>query len=393
MFSQFKMSPATFLRNRSGNFAVTFALIAPVLLVGVVAAVDYSNTVGLRQRVQAAADSAALAAATAMANATVNGAPLTATQAQAIASQYFAANAPASAISAETSFTATPTASATGVSVAVSYTGSPVTLIGGYLNPGSMNLNIAATANAALTSTALSGAGQYAGNGMVYGDPHVMGADGSDNYLSCASPSGSWYNLISDSQFEINVNCVVNQAFNLDALQNVETLIGTHTVSITTVNAQVSGATQTVVNGDTYASWTGIVYPPGSWVGDVTIDGVLYPATPGTNTYLSDATQGVTVTVTVGDPGSPSDSNNYVTITTPVYSVTESYFNVGMGSVSIAATGAGKCGVPGGIWGGTLAGVDDSNGQDFLVSGPTYHAPQFAWGSCQTVTATSHLTQ
>ena len=382
-----------FVENRGGNFTTIFAFAAPVILVGMVAAVDYSNTVTLKQRVQAAADSAALAATTAMASAIVNGAPLTTAQAQAIASQYFASNAPPAAISAQTSFTATPSTSASAASMEIAYTGSPKTLIGAYINPGAMNLSIGSTANTTLTSTALAGAGQYAGNGMVYGDPHVTGADGSDTYFACASPSGSWYNLISDSQFEINVNGVVNQAFALDALQNIQTMAGSHTILITTVNAQVTGAQQWTQNGEQWASWTSVTYPPGSWVGDVTIDGALYPATPGTNTYLNDTAAGVSVTVTIADPGSASDSNNYVTITTPVYTVMESYFNVGMGSVAITANGAGKCGVPGGIWGGTLAGVDDGNGQDFLVSSQDYKAPQFFWGSCQKVTQATHLTK
>ena len=89
------------------------------------------------------------------------------------------------------------------------------------------------------------------------------------------------------------------------------------------------------------------------------------------------------ITVTVGQPGVASSQNNYVTITTADYTVNEMYYNVGMGYIAISAQNAGTCGVPGGIWGGTLAGVDDGNGSDFLVPNQNYKSYQFYWSNCE----------
>jgi len=75
-------------------------------------------------------------------------------------------------------------------------------------------------------------------------------------------------------------------------------------------------------------------------VGDVTIDGVYYPATAGTNVYLSDKAENVTVTVTVGQPGVASSQRNYVTIVTPNYTISEFYYNVGMGYIALTASNA-----------------------------------------------------
>lgn len=55
------------IRNRQGNFALTTALVLPVLLAGVGVAVDLANMSQYRANLQDAADSSALAAASAMA--------------------------------------------------------------------------------------------------------------------------------------------------------------------------------------------------------------------------------------------------------------------------------------------------------------------------------------
>lgn len=54
---------AGFVRNQKANIAITFGLTLPVLLMGVGAAIDYGNASAHRSRLQAVADSAALAAA------------------------------------------------------------------------------------------------------------------------------------------------------------------------------------------------------------------------------------------------------------------------------------------------------------------------------------------
>jgi Flp pilus assembly protein TadG len=381
-----------FAKQAGGNVATLFALTAPVLLFALAGAIDYSNAVSTKQKVQAAADSASLAANIAITNSVAAGNQISTTAAQAIATNYFNTNAPANAVSAETAFSAVSTVVNGVVTTIVSYQGAPASLMNGILG-ASNAITANSTATSTLASGAASGAGQYAGSGYVLGDPHVIGADGSDTYFTCASPSGSWYDLLSDAQIEINVNCVVNNLFAMDAILDMTTMLGTHTVQLTSVNPVFVGATHWTCGDEMCGSYLAVVYPIGSWVGDVTIDGVFYPAMPGKNVYLADKTENVTVTVNVGQLGIASSQSNYVTITTPNYTITEFYYNVGMGYISLSATNAGQCGVPGGMWGQTLAGVDDGNGADFLVPSQTYKASQFYWTNCDTVAQTTRLTQ
>jgi len=381
-----------FAKLSGGNVATFFALSAPLILFALAGAVDFSNAVSIKQRVQAAADSAALAANIAITNSIGAGNQISIDAAKTIATNYFNANAPANAVSAETSFSATSTIANGVVTTHVNYQGAPASLMNGVLG-GSNTITTNATAASTVASAAASGAGQYAGSGYVLGDPHVLGADGSDTYFTCASPSGSWYDLLSDAQIEINANCVVNNLFDMDAILDITTLLGTHTLQLTSVNPIFTGATHWMCGAEMCGSYQSVTYPAGSWVGDVTIDGVYYPATAGTNVYLADKTENVTVTVTIGQPGVASSQYNYVTIATPNYTVSEFYYNVGMGYIALSANNAGQCGVPGGIWGGTLAGVDDGNGADFLVPSQTYEAPQFYWTNCETVAQTTRLTQ
>src|SRR6516225_2067306 len=52
------------LRNRRGNVSMMYALVAPVLLFGGGAAIDYGRAAQIRTKLNAAADAAALAALT-----------------------------------------------------------------------------------------------------------------------------------------------------------------------------------------------------------------------------------------------------------------------------------------------------------------------------------------
>jgi len=401
----FKLSDrlySKFRRNAGGNVASAFALMSPVMLIALAAAVDYSNTVSTKQKIQSAADSAALAANVAILSSMTSGDSTTITQAQitqaqTLATNYFNTNAPPAAVTGEQSLVVTPPTISNGiVTTQVTYTGAPTSLLNGYLG-SSKTLVTSATAKSQVgtSDTAATGSGTFSGAGYVLGDPHVIGADGVDTYFACALPSGSWYNMLSDSNFEINVNCVTNTLFDMDAILDITTLVGTHTLQMTSVNPTFTGATHWMCGTEMCGSYDTVTYPTGSWVGAVTIDGVSYPAARGTNTYLNDTTENVQITVTVGQSGVASSQSNYVTITTPDYTVNEMYYNVGMGYIAISAQNAGACGVPGGIWGGTLAGVDDGTGADFLVSNQYYKSYQFYWTNCETVavSSTPHLTQ
>ena len=378
----------SFWKDKSGNFVIMFALSAPVMLVGLAITVDYSNAVTMNQRVQAAADSAALAATTAMANSITNGTPLTVTQAQTIATNFFNSNAPAQAVSAETSPPGASTSvTSNSVTTVVTYSGAPPTLLSGIVGTAP-SLNVSATSYAKITTTVTQAVGNISGTGWIAQDPVVQGADGSYGFMeSCDITHATWYNLISDSGFEVNANC--DGTWLQSELYQVEILAGTHTIYMSpglqaTSWAQYNSATRQTayVNQEL-------------WYGDVTIDGQVYPAIPGTSTYLNDTTEGVQVTVAVGQPGVSGSAANYVLVTTSNYSVSVAFdsdddgsWNFGMTDIQFSATNAGACGALGGVWGGTTANNDDSNWSDFIVSGRSGTASQFA-KSCNITTSSA----
>ncbi len=192
----------------------------------------------------------------------------------------------------------------------------------------------------------------------------------------CDYSGNTWYNLLSDAGFQINANCTGNSAWS--EYYKVSILAGAHTISISPSITSVG--------------WHGTTQTGESWMGAITIDGVAYPATSGTNIWLTDTTAGISVKTVIGQPGVVGSSANYALITTPGYSVSVAYDSdddvdsstgkaatFGFADIQIAANNVGACGVPGGTWGGTLGHVDDFNANDFIVSGPTAQASQFTW--------------
>ena len=338
--------------------------------------IDYSRENAVKAKVSAAVDAAALSATT-MA---LNGA--SATVAQNAASQALVANL--SAIHGlNYSSNSAPTLSVSNlngiVTTSVNYSGSVSNNFSALLGRPSSPVTVKAGASGG-SFVGASGSGQYYGSGSLSEDPVVRGADGSWQLFTCDYSGNTWYNLLSDANFQINANCTGNASWS--EYYKVSILAGTHVISIAPTLTSVG--------------WYGTTQVGESWAGAITIDGVAYAAQSGTNTYLSDTSQGVTVKVVVGQPGVAGSSANYALITTPTYSVSVAFDSdddydsstglaatFGFADIQIAANNAGKCGVPGGTWGGTLGSVDDFNANDFIVSGPTAQASQFTW-NCTT---------
>src|SRR5215469_13951716 len=134
------------LRHRQGNVAITFALalIPLVFLIGM--ALDYASATSKLQRLNAAADSAALAAVSPslMSQST--------TQAQAVATNVFTAQA--SAVTGVTSASPTVTITQTGLarSATVSFTASSTNVFPSVLGQASWPLAGTATAGSALAA-------------------------------------------------------------------------------------------------------------------------------------------------------------------------------------------------------------------------------------------------
>src|SRR3954465_3403445 len=135
------------LRHRKGNVAVMFALVTVPLVFLIGMALDYATAIQKLQRLNAAADSAALAA--------VSPALMskTTTQAQSIATNLF--NGQATAITGLTSITPTITVSASGLSrtASVTFTATSTNAFPNILGKTSWPLAGAATASATAAPT------------------------------------------------------------------------------------------------------------------------------------------------------------------------------------------------------------------------------------------------
>jgi len=363
-----------FARNEGGASAVMFALSLPVVLLAIAVAIDYSNASRFKTRVQAAADAASLAATEAIAQ-NPNGANGKTVEqyAQQVANGFFAANAPPGA-------SGTPTVTASSynstVTTTVAYQGTAPSNFGALLGYSGMTADASATAQAVVGESSKSnvGATHYSGYGVIGGDPHVYGFDNNDYYLACTQPGQTtWINVLSDSGIEINASCVYNTYFAMDSLQTVTILLGSHVISTTAALPSVPYEYGPI----TYNAAT-------AWFGQVTIDGVTYPAVKGTRTLLDQAVTNGSLTVIqyVSDTTNFYFVDNAIYINTPVYNITLSYQDLAMADLWITATNAGACGVPGGALGATLAGVDDATGGDFTVSGATATTYQFGWSTC-----------
>ena len=129
-------SKGWFRHDRRGGVGVWFALTAPIMLMFVGAAIDYSNQSALQRQLQAAVDSAALAGASAMGNGQ---------DAVATANQYMANNFK---MSSTVAVTTNVTADTTTSSVKVTSAGSVSTYIMGILGYSALPLDATATAGA-----------------------------------------------------------------------------------------------------------------------------------------------------------------------------------------------------------------------------------------------------
>lgn len=366
-----------FARDRSGQFTTMFAIFAPVMVAAVAVAANYSSAVSHKQQLQAAADAAALEATTAM---THGG---TAAQAKAAAITFFASNAPGydpnkgtlNVYSGQLNGVASTT---------VSYSTSQYpSLIGGVLGgSGTMTVSVLATSTAATTTSTGGGRVSFTGYGSIWGDPHLNAADGSQTtFGGCATTPASWFNALSDAGFEVNISCVFDPYWNEEGIQSFSAIIGSHTLAMTAQLPTISGGV--------------ISYNGQGWSGGITLDGNYIAPTAGVHSYL-----GGVATVNVHNPNDPSDGNNWVRIAyvngSVQYTVTMNYDVWELGTLSISAVNAGLCGVPGGIWGQTLAGIDDITTANNRVATAVSTTPQFNWSVCapqQAITTTSHLTQ
>jgi len=257
------------------------------------------------------------------------------------------------------------------------------TLVSGLLGGAGTLVTVSATATAAVSGSGSSLDFTYAGTGGIWGDPHMNDADGTSTmFTGCVTTPRSWYAALSDAGIQINFSCDWSTRWNAEAITDISIVIGNHVIS--------TQSTQPTISGNNVENYNGV-----GWVGAVTIDGVTYNPGLGWTSYLGGMVQSDINDLT------PGKEDNYVDITyvngATTYNITITYDPDQNAALWITATKAGACGVPGGIWGATLAGVDDNNSVvGFQVASATATMPQFNWSTCAPQTAVSqtvHLTQ
>ena len=171
--------------DTNGNVMIIFAVALPIMVGFIGLAVDYSRTQALNARLRQTADAAALAAVS-----TAFTSPSTTTgQATAVATNYWNTSAG--------SLPATPKiSSVTGngvMTTTVSYTGAQPSAFGSLFGIKTMSVAGKSVAQSEGMATQKGG---MTGSGMVWGDPHVEGADGSHYIFQCPVVSG-WYSMLS----------------------------------------------------------------------------------------------------------------------------------------------------------------------------------------------------
>lgn len=342
-----------------GNVAMMFGMSMFAIVAASAAAIDLAQTNQFKRQLSQAADSVALAAASSVgqgasiASATTEGQSLWQANTANVQGSF---GSPAIAISSSAGI----------VNATVNYSGCVPTTFGQVIGITQLCASGASAAQVGQSTTVT-----YSGSGEVWGDPHSDGADGSHNTFMCPGAT-NWYNLLSDSGIEVNVNCApwVN---NVDYMDALTVMLGSHVIQI------VQGPLDS--NGVPVAPY---------WFGQVTIDGTTYNPGLGSTNYLNGA-----VTANIGELSNPANQAvDNITITTPQYTIVI-FFSGGVGYVTITATNVGGCEKPGGIWGQTLSanGNEDMNSADFLMPSETATGQEFGRSACALAGKYVRLTQ
>ena len=300
---------------------------------------------------QSSADAAVLAAVTAAAS----GASVT--DAETAASNVWSANA--ARISSSQNTINAPTINVQTVngltSASVSYSGAQQTSFTGII--GINSLQVAGSSGAQWNQIVTASTG-VSGAGGAYGDPHILGADGNTFRVPCPAPN--WYDLVSDYNIEVNVACYHDGRWSYDVINQVSFVLNGHVVQFLRPALDL--------NGDPITP-----FDPSS----ILVDGVTQSVALGqTGTYLNG-----TVTYTYAASDWASSYSNVLAVNTPTYAINVTFGSNG-GTITITATGAGLCGTPDGVWGNTLAGIDDTNMSDFQVPDPAFTDAAYSRGSC-----------
>ena len=342
-----------------------FGLTAP-LLVGVISlSVDYAKSRQLEAHLRTAADAAALTATIAVSKGT------TISDATTLAGKYWD-TAMMGALGTASKPTVTITNTSGTVTTTVDFSGSSPTSFAKLL--GFDSISVSGT-TAATVSAATLPSKTYSGTGLVWGDPHIDGADKSTGDFNCPQPY--WYNMLSDGGLEVNVACSKTGAY--DLIKDFSVMLGTHVITMSGV--------------ETLHAY--------HWYDQVTIDGVPFNPGLGTTTLATWPEGTITAVINTTDPSKASDwipsgaqigpKANKIVITTPQYTLSLGYevSDWEYGWMSVAAQNAGTCGAPGGLFGKTLSGVDDFNIADYQLPTSTSTSPEFARTPCGSSTATA----
>ncbi|MCC2097302.1 MAG: pilus assembly protein [Hyphomicrobiales bacterium] len=255
----------SFLPDRRGNFAIMFAIVAPVLLIGVAGAIDYTRALNLQSNMQQAADAAALAAATAARNG------LSEAAAQTIADRVYLANLDTTNFDPVTNpvpdLNVTIEKDENGATATVGGSG---TLQDTMFNMSDWTPEVQATAIAEITGETSYGYGQET-NGKVreYEDPYYAVYDGAGKHvktLDIHCKNGAWQTFLADAGVQLNAFCRLSwlRNQNWDSFLKLDAQVDGHRVEMSIPGVNEGGINASVaIDGKRMGTATGRFYLTG----------------------------------------------------------------------------------------------------------------------------------
>lgn len=249
----------SFLPDRRGNFAIMFAIVAPVLLIGVAGAIDYTRALNLQSNMQQAADAAALAAATAARNG------LSEAAAQTIADRVYLANLDTTNFDPVTNpvpdLNVTIEKDENGATATVGGSG---TLQDTMFNMSDWTPEVQATAIAEITGETSYGYGQET-NGKVRElmDPIYVISDGNGKHITDRNihcQDRAWQTMVADAGIQLNAYCVLTRFRNTpwDSFLKMDAQVDGHRIEMSLPSVVDAGINVSIkIDGKSIGSATG----------------------------------------------------------------------------------------------------------------------------------------
>ncbi|PHP67319.1 hypothetical protein CSC94_09775 [Zhengella mangrovi] len=368
MLTDLKKQITPFLTQKKGNFAIMFAVVAPVLLIGVAGAIDYTRALNLQSNMQQAADAAALAAATAARNG------LSEADAQKVADRVYLANLDTTSFDPVTNpVPDLNVAIAKDENGATATVGGQAALKDTLFSMADWSPAVQSTAIAENTGESSFGYGaETSGKVREYEDPWYYVYDETGKHqqtLNIKCKDRTWQTLVADSGIQLNAYCVETRFRNQpwDAFWKLDATVDGHRIEMS-------------IGGIVEQNFGAAISIDGRRIGGAS--GKFY-LTSGPSVSMK-TKSGWTISSVNGASWSLNAYNEHWTI--------QLTFTHGGAHVIASAYNAGMCGPVKGIMGDLMTG--NSTPDLYVVATGDTLSPEYSWEpECKSGTAAARLTK